>query len=251
MTAEERADPPNRLWITQVDLTHPSVRVRVVPAGPDPDGPGPWQTALMPTSAVAERERFEVAVNASFFSVDKTGPWATARGYQVNQPAAAIGLTATDGTRWSPPHKDWPALWVDATGRAYVTSNDAVGPSAAQVVAGNAWILRDGEDRSPAEGMMSKRHPRTAVGVNRDGTVLTLLTVDGRRAGVSVGMTGAEMAAELKRLGVWSAINLDGGGSTTLVRRDPADGAFDLVNNPSDGKERPVANVVGVEVKGR
>jgi hypothetical protein len=61
------------------------------------------------------------------------------------------------------------------------------------------------------------------------------------------------------RLGCWSAINLDGGGSSTMVVENAETGMLDLKNRPSDGHdfvlplsvERPVANVVGVRVKGR
>ena len=68
---------------------------------------------------------------------------------------------------------------------------------------------------------MKVRHPRTVVGLDKDGSTLTILTVDGRRAGVSIGMTGPELGEEMKRLGCDTAINLDGGGSTELVLRDP------------------------------
>jgi exopolysaccharide biosynthesis protein len=78
---------------------------------------------------------------------------------------------------------------------------------------------------------------------------MTILSVDGRQIGAAAGMTGEELRAELEKLGVWTAINLDGGGSTTLVVRDRKEGDWDVLNRPSDGKERPVATVVGVMVK--
>ncbi|MCS7033221.1 MAG: phosphodiester glycosidase family protein [Phycisphaerae bacterium] len=243
--SETRDDPPMRLWIVRIDLTHPRAQVRVVPAGDDPDGPGPWQTTLAPVSSIASRERFDLAVNASFFSVDKTGPWAEG-GYKVDQPAAAMGWTMTDSRLWSRSREDWPVLWIDAHNRAHITDTRAISPDARQMVAGNAWILRNGQDRVPTEGMMTVRHPRTAVGIDAEGKTLTILIVDGRQPGVSVGMTGAEMLLEFQKHGVVNAINLDGGGSTTLVRREVQSGEFQIVNRPSDGKERPVANVLGV-----
>jgi hypothetical protein len=84
------------------------------------------------------------------------------------------------------------------------------------------------------------RHPRTVVGFSRDSATLYLLTVDGRRA-TSVGMTLAELAEAARALGLWEAMNLDGGGSATMVvgRR--------LVNVPSDSVgERTVGNAIVV-----
>lgn len=78
------------------------------------------------------------------------------------------------------------------------------------------------------------RHPRTAIGWNRE--QLFLVVVDGRQAGLSVGMTLPELAALMKRLGCTEAMNFDGGGSSTLWLGGR------VMNSPSDGRERPVAN---------
>jgi len=74
---------------------------------------------------------------------------------------------------------------------------------------------------------------RSAAGISRDGRTLTLLTVDAR--GGSEGMRVSEVAALLRSdYGVWNAINLDGGGSTSLATADPATGTTALVNTSSD-----------------
>jgi hypothetical protein len=80
------------------------------------------------------------------------------------------------------------------------------------------------------------RNPRTLAGVRPDGTLL-LVTVDGRRPGWSAGMTLAEAARLMRSLGATDALNLDGGGSSTMVVRG------EVVNRPSDRVgERPVSN---------
>ena len=80
------------------------------------------------------------------------------------------------------------------------------------------------------------RNPRTLAGVRADGTLL-LVTVDGRRPGWSVGMTLPEAARLMRSLGARDAINLGGGGSSTMVVRG------EVVNRPSDRVgERPVSN---------
>lgn len=82
---------------------------------------------------------------------------------------------------------------------------------------------------------------RTAVGVNSDGTQITIVSIDGR-ATDSRGMTIQELGALMLDLGVHNAVNLDGGGSTTLHARHPGTTEAELVNRPSDGTERVVAN---------
>ena len=78
------------------------------------------------------------------------------------------------------------------------------------------------------------RHPRTALGWNA--THLFLVVVDGRQPWLSVGMTLPELADLMKRLRCRDALNLDGGGSSTLWLNGK------VVNSPSDGRERAVAN---------
>jgi exopolysaccharide biosynthesis protein len=82
-------------------------------------------------------------------------------------------------------------------------------------------------------------HPRTAVGLSKDRRGLLLVVADGRRAGVP-GPTLPELAALLLELGACTAVNLDGGGSSALWVRDR------IVNQPSDGAERRVANHLAV-----
>jgi hypothetical protein len=108
---------------------------------------------------------------------------------------------------------------------------------------GGPRLLTDGKVDIPlaAEGIgrsfSTDRHPRTAVGITRNGTLL-LLTVDGRQKGLSRGASLPETAELLLKYGAVEGVNMDGGGSTALVVRDA------IVNSPSDGKERPVANAL-------
>ena len=79
------------------------------------------------------------------------------------------------------------------------------------------------------------RHPRTAIGFSQDSTKLYLVAVDGRQPH-SAGMNLHELADLMIEIGVHYGLNLDGGGSTTMVVRDS------VMNIPSDGKERAVSN---------
>ncbi len=91
-------------------------------------------------------------------------------------------------------------------------------------------------------------HPRTAVGIDADGGKLLILTVDGRSS-VSRGYTMVELADMMSALGAENALNLDGGGSTTMYSRNAA-GLMGLINEPSDGSERLVPNGFGVVYHG-
>jgi exopolysaccharide biosynthesis protein/predicted phosphodiesterase len=87
--------------------------------------------------------------------------------------------------------------------------------------------------------------PRTAIAWLDGGTRLLLVAVDGS-ANFSAGLGFNDMAALLVRLGATDGFMLDGGGSTEIVSRYPGDSAVSVVNAPSDGNERAVANAVGL-----
>lgn len=88
------------------------------------------------------------------------------------------------------------------------------------------------------------REPRTAVAVDSTGTKVFYVTVDGRQPGFSEGMTLKEFAAYLVSLGAYQALNLDGGGSTTLAARFPGNRYAALVNKPSDRRQRNVSAIL-------
>lgn len=111
------------------------------------------------------------------------------------------------------------------------TSPDLTGSETA--IGGGPRLIADGK---VVEGWKSpnQRHPRTAIGWNDQ--YLFLVLVDGRQPGLSVGMSYVELAAYFQKIGCTHALNLDGGGSASMW-------AFgQVVNSPSEGKERPVAN---------
>jgi hypothetical protein len=115
------------------------------------------------------------------------------------------------------------------------------------VVGGGPRILRAGRVAvaARAEGFaplraffqsfVAGRQPRTLAGVRADGTLL-LVTVDGRAPGWSAGMTLSEAARLMRSLGARDALNLDGGGSSTMAVRG------EVVNRPSDRVERRVSD---------
>lgn len=111
------------------------------------------------------------------------------------------------------------------------------------ILAGGPRLLEQGEVRITAlderfqTDVAVGRAPRTAVGITPTGGVI-LAVVDGRQPRHSVGLTLQETAEFMRELGARSALNLDGGGSSTMVIEG------EVVNRPSDGRERPVSNAL-------
>jgi Phosphodiester glycosidase len=104
---------------------------------------------------------------------------------------------------------------------------------AQDIVGGAGLLIRDGRDVEDwsierfNQGFAENRHPRTMIGTSADNTIW-LVTVDGRQPELSVGMTLVELRALARRLGLVNALNLDGGGSTTMWVQG------EVMNRPSD-----------------
>ncbi|MER3431017.1 MAG: hypothetical protein C4324_08245 [Blastocatellia bacterium] len=121
--------------------------------------------------------------------------------------------------------------------------------SAEDITNGVSELVRDGkvhltwETEKASTSFALNRHPRTAIAKLDDGKIL-LVAVDGRRPNISVGMTLQELAEYLLSIGATDAMNLDGGGSTTMY----LDGR--VVNAPSDaGGERRIADALIVTLR--
>lgn len=111
-------------------------------------------------------------------------------------------------------------------------------------VSGGAMLVKEGKVCSFSH-MIYGTNPRTAIGISRDGHTVYLITIDGRQAS-SVGVTQQELAEIIAEKGIYTAMNLDGGGSTSMVVRELGDAEPTLENSPSDGSLRMVPNAVGV-----
>ncbi|MDZ5473569.1 phosphodiester glycosidase family protein [Bacillus sp. 31A1R] len=107
-------------------------------------------------------------------------------------------------------------------------------------ISGGDLILKNGKQTSIAVNDASGRHPRTMFSTKEGKLYIT--TFDGRQPGYSNGVTLYEGAKYLSDLGMESVINMDGGGSTTYSIRQPGEQGLSILNRPSDGYERRVAN---------
>jgi hypothetical protein len=247
--------------VARVDLTDPRVDVRLVMA--DGDDPGRSRASadcagrLEVPSVVARRQGFAVAVNASYFSAKAKDIRGQKVPYFVGNCANPVGWHFSDGRLRSRPTQAniQATLIMRATGKVSMhASLEQLPPDIYWAVGGNALVLEKGRIISRTPGGV--RHPRTAIGVSEDGNSLLLVAVDGRQD-ASRGATLVELGEMLKQFGAHDAINLDGGGSTAMVLRDPTTGVFTVVNHPSElgsevpelRQERPVVDVLGVVVR--
>lgn len=200
-------------------------------------------------AAIAARRGALAAVNAGFFSLADGKPSALLKTAgrlvgRTTRPRGAVGILERRGgvavlfdrvttdkiggttryrTRLGSPPTDWAV--------------------ARHAVSGAGLLMLDGRDvdwteERLAAGFDTTRHPRTLVGVDAEGGIW-LVTVDGRQPALSLGMNFVELQALSRRLGLRSALNLDGGGSTTMVVRG------NVVNHPSDPTgPRPVSDAL-------
>ena len=116
-------------------------------------------------------------------------------------------------------------------------------------VSGNKIVVKDGE---VAEQTDKARHPRTGIGFSYDKRFLYFVAIDGRQRGYSDGATYEEIGEALRFCGAYQGLNLDGGGSTTMVVAGE-DGVPTVLNSPVNGtpdKLRRNGNSIGVKAYG-
>jgi exopolysaccharide biosynthesis protein len=159
-----------------------------------------------------------------------------------------VGLAMGDGEVWAPADASVRHEEVVGVGkrrvRLFPRAEPLREPKSWMTGAVSGWPMVV-EDCKPvarlpgSDPFTNAPHPRTAIGLSKDRRRLLLVVADGRRAGVP-GLTLPELAALMVEVGACAALNLDGGGSSALWLRDR------IVNRPSDGAERRVANHLGV-----
>jgi hypothetical protein len=253
----ETTPRPLKIHVAEIDLSAPGLSFRVTPRALDYPGPNingsPGETHHQTTRAFANAFGAEVAINGAFYG--SNGSWAN-----------NLGLTSSNGDKYSPwelpPNSDNNfdyALNVTQTNQAQIVkmansiptgfeTNPVV--SVYNTIPGSHVIVLNGAvvNITAGAGSPTSAQPRTAVGLTAGNAKLILMTVDGRQTGISEGLTLMEMASVMiNTYGVTNAINLDGGGSTTMVMNFYGDGlASQVVNVPSEGIERAVGTNFGV-----
>ena len=236
---QARSQPrPVMMHIVTIDLKTAGLRIFVTPQA---------EHNSRTTSAFVREFKTKLAINASYFSpfYDRT-PW----DYYPRSGDRTVptGETISNGDRHTPPLAKWPVLCISQVNIAKIIDTGTCPPETLNAVAGRELLVSNGRatDQKFAADE-EKPYPRVAIGIDRQGTKLWLMIIDGKQPLYSEGVTKLELSQLMAKLGVDTAINLDGGGSTTLVV-DTGNGAT-LLNAPIHAKvpmnERPVANQLG------
>jgi len=198
------------------------------------------QTQSIKVSTFVRDNNLQAGINATPFDIVSS---------KEGRAIQNVGIVISNGKTIAPPNPTYDALIFYKDGKAAIVNQSTINTTEniANTVGGFHQILTGG---TPAQRTQDKKakHPRSVAGISQDGKYLYLAVIDGRRT-ASVGTSEEETALLLRSLGSWDALNLDGGGSTTLALRF-ADGKVKVVNTPIHGgiphKERAVASCIGV-----
>ena len=225
------------IHIVEIDPSAPGVSFLGTPG----NGAAPEEYTRQTTSQFVNAHDLAVAINGDFYSTD------------TGSNASVNGLGISNGGVVSPPLNGWASFVVKADNSVLIRSNGTIPSGARNAVSGNQRLIQNGVNVTPSDSYTTTLNPHTAIGVNDDNGHIFFMTVDGRQTDFSEGMRTDDMADILIDFGVDQAINLDGGGSSTLVFADVPGGAARTVNSPSDnatsqqpGNERSVANHFGL-----
>ncbi len=260
-------------------LTPPGTNLPEVNANSTTPGwplpPPPFEVVRQTTLDFISASHAQVAINSHFFA-----PFPVPGGSTQGAYAYLIGLAASRGNVYSAfeaPFQNYaivtdaPAVNIDASNNAGIVHRDPAFADGKHVLenvqlwnalAGSAQVVTNGATTIPtykdathpddpltpnATYTRAGRHwydlsnARAAIGLTQDNRTLVLFTVDGTNGGH--GMQVGEVADLLIRdYGVYNALNLDGGGSTTMAMEDPVTHVRKLVNSPSDNPPRAEAS---------
>jgi hypothetical protein len=244
-----REDPrPLVIHVVRIELRTPGIGFLVTPGDPGEDRPFQAQR----TSDFLTEYGLQVAINGDFFKpahdvspldyFPHTGDRVELEGDSSSQ---GEFIPTRSLSRYS-------MLYLSPT-------NEATFDDPGQVynaISGNLLFVERGELGTIEyyyPSYVTQPQPRTAVALDEQGQTLLLVVVDGRQPNYSEGVSIAELAEIVIEHGGYTALSLDGGGSTTLVV-EGADGEPMILNSPIHnhipGRERPVANHLGVYAQG-
>ena len=233
---------PVVVHVVTIDLSVPGVKVLVTP----PQAIGEKNTtSARTTSQFLQDFKLQLAVNANYFHpFSENTPWDY---YPYSgDTVSVIGQAISHGKHYSGADSNWGVLCISANNRAQILDSGNCPTNTLQAVAGKDILVTDGK---PVDSKLNedKPYPRVVVAANKQGNIIKLIVVDGKQPLYSEGVTVAELTRIVEKLGVHTALSLDGGGSTTLAIAK--NNKPQLLNAPIHTKlpmrERPVANHLG------
>ncbi|MBX7058894.1 MAG: phosphodiester glycosidase family protein [Leptospirales bacterium] len=198
----------------------------------------------------AEERGLFAAMNGDFFL-----PWHYRRPWDYyphrGEPVSPNGPVLSEGI-------EYPIRVRPPVSTAYFTRENRISfdrrPIAAwNAISGQPLLLKDGQLSVHLQGespvYYDRPHPRSAIGIDASGARMIWMVIDGRQPGYSMGARILDLVALMREQGAVTVMNLDGGGSSTLVARN-ATGELQALNAPIHhnlpGPQRPVANALGL-----
>lgn len=242
-----RSPNPLVVHVIRIPLDTPGLSFRVTPR----DQKGDLPLIARTTSEFLRESGAQIAINGDFFE-----PWHANMPWDYypksGESVKVLGRACSDGNWYanSPRRARQPALFLGKDNEAHIGYTPSIEFSPYNALAGNVIFLLHGEIRRASD---TKRHPRTVVALDESNKTLFLIVADGRQRGYSDGATLNELAKIILSIGGDTALNLDGGGSSTLALSTER-GQVRVLNRPIQtgipGKERPVANHLAVFLSG-
>jgi len=235
---EVRTTPsPMVIHVVKIDLDAPGIRFVVTPPNPF----GGRELRAQTTSTFLRSQHAQLAINGDFFdpwwdnSLVDYWPWA-------GMPVDALGFAASNGKIYSDVRANHSTVFITKDNR--VTFDERIEPIY-NAISGNILIVVNGQPANMSEHpYFTEQHPRTAIGLDQNGRVLIFIVIDGRQSGYSIGASDI-----LIQYGAWTALNMDGGGSSALVMESENSLPAQLsvpIHNHIPYRERPIANHLGV-----
>ena len=225
-TLEFAPVPDSRVHVMRVDLQARGVRVEL----------SPMTERGQTLDAMASGRGALLSINASFFDAR----------------FAPRELTTSQGERWAPVMLAGvaPVFACTVALSCEITFEAPVQDLAAwaMAVGGTPWLLRTGTQRQASDdgschSLCAQTHPRTAIGLDRRGRFLYLVQAEGRRAPV-LGLTLVQLSSVMHQVGAFNAMNLDGGGSSSLL----VNGQSRMARPANEPQMRRLANALHVFV---
>ncbi|MAT97131.1 MAG: hypothetical protein CL608_08315 [Anaerolineaceae bacterium] len=229
---------PLVIHLLEIDLTIPGIDFFVTPGDDTID----MDLRARTTTNFATEFGVQLAINGSFFEPFHAKlPWDYYP--RLGDPVNIYGLAMSNHHVYSEGKQDWPILCLTV---AHVQIRDVdCDQKDTQALAGNHMLLQDRVVVAPEDKAL---HPRTAVATNSSGSTLWLIVVDGRQPKYSEGVTLWELAEIALEAGAEFALNLDGGGSSTMVMQ--GNSGAKVLNAPFHTnipmRQRPVGNHLGI-----
>ncbi len=240
----EAYDSPRKMMVHVfvIDLKYKKLDFLVTPPDHNVDAA---PICARTTTEFMQEFKVQVAINGDGYRASYVPGLSCPEGSELLNPnsyAASRGNVYSK--RWN---NDRPIMYINQKNE--VTYNKPKG-AIYNAISGDLTLINKGK---PVAGLDNTTlQPRSAVGTNKNGRWMVMIVVDGRQPGYSEGCTLTELAEMMIKFGgIYNAINLDGGGSSTLVIEE--NGKPKLLNSPIEedmpGKERKVANHLGIVIK--